>query len=120
MLDNENEGTRSLLRKSTTAAAPAGLEDRIMLSIGGIVDKRAKNRAALSGLLKCVAIGLMVIAVGQAFIPGSTARAIVSEAGKMTEQPGVKVVWFLKNTYFLIPLLGLWLFGKIYRLKAAG
>lgn len=87
MLDNENEGTRSLLRKSTTAAAPAGLEDR---------------------------------AVGQAFIPGSTARAIVSEAGKMTEQPGVKVVWFLKNTYFLIPLLGLWLFGKIYRLKAAG
>jgi hypothetical protein len=120
MLDNEHDGTRSLLRKSTTPVAPAGLEDRVMLSIGEVADKRAKTRAALSGLLKCVAIGLMAIAVGQAFIPGSTAGTIAAEAGRMTEQPGVKVVWFLKNTYFLIPLLGLWLFNKIYRLKAAG
>lgn len=118
MLDNEHEGTRSLLRKSTTTPAPAGLEDRVMLSIAAEVDKRAKSRAALSGLLKCVAIGLVVIAIAQSFLPGGSAKTIVAEASKITEQPGVKVMWFLQNTYFLIPLLGVWLFTKIYRLKA--
>ncbi|HXB08853.1 MAG TPA: hypothetical protein VNW04_17120 [Puia sp.] len=118
MLANEHEGTRNLLRKSVPAPTPAGLEDRVMFGIAAEMDKRAKSRAALSGLLKCVAIGLMAIAVAQSFFPGGTAKTLVAEAGKVTEEPSLKIMWLLHNTYFLAPLLGLYVFSKIYRLKA--
>jgi hypothetical protein len=118
MSGNEFEETRDLLRKSTTAPTPEGLESRVMLGIGEIMDNRAKARAFLPGLLKFTAIALMTIAVAQSFLPGATVKAIAMDAGRLTEHPGSGILWILQNTYFLIPLLGLYVFSKIYRIKA--
>ena len=118
MMDKEHEATRDLLLKSTTAATPAGLEDRVLLSLAAEVDRRVKKRAALSGLLKYTAIGLLVIAIAQSLLPGGTAKTLAQSAEQLTENPGGKIVWLLKNTYFVVPLLALYIFSKIYRLKA--
>ncbi len=59
-MDNEFERTRNLLRKSTVSPTPAGLEDRVLLSIAEAVDKKAKKRAALSGFPSVTAIGPVV------------------------------------------------------------
>lgn len=118
MSSNEHEGTRELLRKCKIVPTPVDLESRIMLGIGEIVDKRAKARAFFPGLLKLVAIVGMTFAVVQSFLPGSTIKTLATEAGRISEDPGTKILWVLQNTYFLVPLLGLYVFSKIGRLKA--
>jgi hypothetical protein len=118
MMDNEYERTRDLLRRSSIPPAPAGLEDRVLLRLAEAADKQAKKRAAWSGLLRFAAIGLLLIAIGQSFFPGGTARTVVQSVGQLTSNPGEKVSWLLENTFFLFPLVGLYLITKIYKLKA--
>jgi hypothetical protein len=119
MISNEHEGTRNLLRRSTTTPVPAGLENQVLLRIAELADKKAKKRAALSGLLRYTSIGLVLIAVAQALLPGVRARTIVSAtANQVTENAGEKIVWLLQNTYFLVPLLGFYVLTRLYRLKA--
>ena len=118
MLDKEQEGTRNLLRKSTIAGAPAGLEDRVLLKIAEIADEKAKMRANSAGLLKFIAIGLVLIAIGQSFFPGGSAKAVIATADQIVEHPGEKLGWLMENAYLLIPLFAVFVFSKLYRLKA--
>ena len=117
-MDNEFERTRDLLRKSTVPPTPAGLEDRVLLSIAEAVDKKAKKRATFSGFLRFTAIGLLLIAVVQSFFPRGSVKLLVQSLGQLTADPDEKLSWLLGNTYFLFPLLGLYLIAKIYKLKA--
>ena len=116
-MDSEFEKTRDLLRKSIVPSSPAGLEERILLSIAHAADKRAKKKAAFSGFLRFAAIGLLLIAVGQSFLPGGTVKGLVRSVEQVGTKPGEKVSWLLQNTYFLFPLVGLFLITKIYKLK---
>ena len=119
MINNEHEGTRNLLRKSLpVTGAPAGLEVRVMESVLAIEEKKAKKRAALSGLLRFTSIGLVLIAIGQCFFPKNSTRTFVAAAGQATQNPAGKMSWLIHNVYFLIPLLVLFLVSKIVRLKA--
>ncbi|SRR5258708_37615737 len=119
MIDNEHEGTRNLLRRSTTAPTPAGLENQVLLRIVELADKKAKKRAALSRLLRYTSIGLVLIAVVQALMPGVKVKTLVGAASsEVTVSMGEKIVWLLQNTYFLVPLLGFYVLTRLYRLKA--
>jgi hypothetical protein len=115
MSNNEHEGTRNLLRRSTVPHTPVGLEARVLIRIAEELDRKAKKRAVLSGLLQWTSIGLVAIAIGQAFLPGTRPGAVVTAAKQITENPGEKAVWLWQNTYFLIPLVAVYVFGKIYK-----
>ena len=118
MLDNEHQGTQGLLRKSSTPVPPAELQDRVMLSVLEIADKRAKKRAAFSGLLRLAAILLLLSAVGKACLPATANNHLVSKAvQQITENPGGKIAWLLENTYLVIPLIVLYVFSLIVRIK---
>ncbi len=118
MLDNEHQETQDLLRKSTRPVAPAGLEERILLDIAAIADERAKKRTALANLLRFTAISLVLVAIGQSFLPGGVTKTVVETAKQITENPGGKIAWVWKNTYFIVPLLALGILSKIVRSKA--
>jgi hypothetical protein len=118
MSNNEHEGTRNILRRSTVAPTPAGLEARVLIRIAEEMDKKAKKRAALFGLLKWTSIGLVAIAIGQALLPGTRAGAVVTAAKQISENPAENMSWLWQNSYFLIPLVAVYVFGKIYKMRA--
>ncbi|GGB05240.1 hypothetical protein [Puia dinghuensis] len=120
MMDQDHDKTREILRMSGRDAAPHGLELRVMDNIMAIANKRAKRRAALSGLLRFVAISLVVIAAAQSFFPGGSGKAVtvVPAVGQMTENLGAKIAGLLEYSYFFIPLIAVYVFRQIARIKA--
>lgn len=116
-MEKEYDGTREMLRKSASAGAPAELEGRIMQTILAIADKRAKRRVALSALLRFAAIVVLSILLAQICLPAGTVTRLITAVGKTAENSGEKLSWLLGNSYFLLPLVALFVFSKIYRIK---
>lgn len=117
-MEKEHEKTREMLLSSGSTDAPAELEGRIMQTILAIADKRAKRRVALSALLRFAAIVVLSILLAQICLPAGTVTRLITAVGKTAEDSGEKLSWLLENIYFLLPLVALFVFSKIYRIKA--
>jgi hypothetical protein len=95
------------------------MEDRIMHAVLMMADKRAKSRLVLSAFLRFSAIALLLIAVIQTSLPAGTGKSFVAAVERLTEDPGQKISWLREHAYSFFPLMALFVFSRIYRLRAA-
>jgi hypothetical protein len=119
MTEKEHDGTREMLRRSASGTPPPALEDRIMHRVLMMADKRAKRRLILSALLRFFALALLLVALAQTFLPAGSGKNFVAAVERLPEYPGQKISWLRDNVYFLFPLIALFFFTRINRLRRA-
>jgi hypothetical protein len=112
-----HESTRRLLRMSTTKAAPADLEQKVMLSVMAVGSRRRDRRVALARTLKIVAIGMLVLAMGKVVAPHAGvsqagAKDVVDQIGHGARDYGQLLDWLQRHSYLFIAPFVLWLFYR--------
>src|ERR1700753_544701 len=113
-MDSEFESIRGILGKMPEKDAPAGFTDKLMVEVRQIERRRIYRRLVLAMVLRSVVIvGVLlsillpvVASVGWGGAGWHTVGAI-AQAGK----------WVVAHVYFLLPLLVLFLAGRVFAIK---
>jgi hypothetical protein len=114
----DHEGTRQMLRMSTTKPAPADLEQKIMLSVMAAGRRRPGKRVALARWLKFVAIVVLLVAmakvmVPQEKVPQGVMKEIARGIGRSTENYDQLLDWLQHHSYLFIAPFVLWIVIKV-------